>query len=158
MAKQKPETIIEWEAPEFRHYPKNVAWFLIFGIVVAVIIIYQIFQKDWFGAISILIIAFFFAAFALHKPKIVNIRISTEGLHINDTFIPYNQIKQFWVVNNDNHRTLNIETTAYLNHLLAIELHEQDADEVQEILQELLPENEESDETFVQRIAHRFRF
>ena len=155
---KQPETIIEWQAPEFRHYPKNAAWFITFGIIVALVVIYQISQKDWFGAISIAIIAVFFAAFALHRPKIVTVKISTIGLHIDDTDIPYTHIKQFWIVETDHHKTLNLETTAYLNHLLTIELHEQDADEVQEILEELLPENPDKKETLVQRVSHRFKF
>jgi hypothetical protein len=155
---KQPETIIEWQAPEFRHYPKNAAWFIIFTLVVAVLVIYQITQKDYFGAISIAIIAGFFGAFALHRPKIVTVRISTHGLHIDDAHIPFTHIKQFWIVDTEHHKTLNLETTAYLNHLLTIELNEQDADEVQEILEEILPENPEKSETAVQRISHRVKF
>jgi hypothetical protein len=153
-----PETIIEWQAPEFRHYPKNITWFIVFGGIVAVVIGYQLFQHDWFGGVAVAILAGLIAAFALHRPSEVTIRITTIGIHIDDTSIPYTHIKQFWIVDNDNHKTLNIETTAYLNHLLAIELHEQDADEVHEILSELLPENVEAEESVAQRIAHRFRF
>lgn len=158
MPRKEPETILEWQAPEFRHYPKNAAWFITFFIIVALIIAYEVFQHDWFGAIALAIIAIFFAIFAQHKPKIVNVAISTHGLHIDDTHIPYSRIRQFWVVDNDNHKTLNLETTAYLNHQLVIELSEQDSDEVQEILAQLLPENPENSETTIQRITHRFKF
>ena len=153
-----PEPIIDWEAPEFRHYPKNAAWYITFGVIAALVIAFELFMKDWFGAVTMVIISIFFALFALHKPKTVNVVISTHGLHVDDSHIPYSRIKQFWIVDNDNHKTLNIETTAYLNHLLAIELHEQDADEVQEILSELLPENPEKHELIHQRIAHRIKF
>jgi hypothetical protein len=153
-----PETIIEWEAPEFRHYPKNAAWFITFGFIVMLIVAYQLFEHDWFGAISMVIIAILFAAFALHKPKIVKVSISTHGLHIEDTHIPYNRIKHFWILETENHKTLNLETTAYLNHLLSIELDNQDADEVQEILEEILPENPDTEQTVAQHISHRFKF
>ncbi len=154
----QPETIIEWEAPEFRHYPKNAAWFITLGLIVAMLITYEIFQDDWFGAISILLIATLFVAFALHRPKNILIQLSTVGIHIEDTHIPYTHIKQFWIVDNDNHKTLNIKTTAYLNHSIAIELNNQDADEVYEVLSELLPENTNVEETVTQRIAHKFKF
>ena len=157
MAKQA-ETIIEWQAPEFRHYPKNAAWFITFIIIVAMLVVYQLFQNDWFGAISVTLMAILITAFALHRPKIVSVKISTLGVHIDDSHIPYTHIKQFWVVENDNHKTLNLETTAYLNHILAIELNDQDADEVQEILSELLDENVDAEETVAQQIAHRFKF
>lgn len=158
MAKKTAETIIEWQAPEFRHYPKNAAWFITFVLIVAMLIAYQVFQKDWFGAISVALIAVLFGAFAMHRPGIVNIRISTLGIHIDDTYIPFNNIRQFWIVDNDHHKTLNIETTAYLNHQLSIELEDQEADQIQEILEQLLPEKTDSEETIAQRIAHRLKF
>ncbi len=158
MAKKQAETILEWQAPEFRHYPKNAAWFITLGIIVALLVAYEIIQHDWFGSISIIIIASLFAAFALHRPKEVTIRLTTIGLHIDDTSIPYNNIRQFWIVDTDNHKTLNIDTTAYLNHQLSIELSDQNPDEVQEILEELLPEKTDAEETVIQRIAHRFKF
>lgn len=157
MARQA-ETIIEWQAPEFRHYQKNAAWFITFAIIVIMIVTYQLFQNDWFGAITVLIMAIIFGTFALHKPKDVIITLSTEGIHINDAYIPYIRIKQFWIVNNENHKTLNLETTAYINHLLSIELGNQNPTEVQEILAELLPENIDVEETLAQRIAHKFKF
>ena len=158
MPKKIPETIIEWQAPEFRHYPKNAAWFISFAIIVAMLVIYQVFQKDWFGAISVAVIATMFGIFAVHRPKMVTIKISTLGLHIDDTTIPFNNIRQFWIVDTEQHKTLNIDTTAYLNHQLHIELSDQDADEVQEILAELLPEKEDQQETAAQRIAHKLKF
>lgn len=158
MAKQQIETILEWRAPEFRHYPKNAAWFITYTVIVVLLIIYEVVQRDWFGGISIFIIASLFAAFALHKPKDVSVKITTHGLLIDDTNIPFNNIRQFWIVDNDNHRTLNIETTAYLNHQLNIELNQQDPDEVQEILAELLPEKEIAEETTIQKIAHKLKF
>lgn len=158
MARQEVETILEWQAPEFRHYPKNAAWFITYAIIVILLIVYEVVQRDWFGGISIFIIASLFAAFALNKPKVVTVKITTHGLHIDDTNIPYNNIRQFWIVDTNNHRTLNIETTAYLNHQLNIELNDQDPDEVQEILVELLPEKEVAEETMIQKIAHKLKF
>ncbi len=157
MAK-KAESIIEWQAPEFRHYPKNAAWFITLVIIVGLLVAYQIFQHDWFGAISVVLISILFGAFAMHKPNIVTVVISTLGIHIDDTYIPYNNIKQFWIVENENHKTLNLNTTAYLNHHLSIELDDQDAEEVRDILSELLPEKVDAEETPVQRIAHKIKF
>ena len=155
---KEPETILEWQAPEFRHYPKNGAWFITFALVIGMLITYLFFQQDWFGGISVLIIAILVGVFAMHRPNEVTIRLSTYGVHIDDTHIPYTQIKEFWIVDTENHKTLNINTTAYLNHLLSIELQDQNPNEVQEILEELLDEKEDAVETVAQRIAHRVKF
>lgn len=155
---EKFETILEWEAPEFRHYPKNLAWYITLFIITLLLIVYQVYQQDWFGALSVAIIASFVAIFARHQPQVIPIQISDKGIHWGDTYIPYTHIKHFWVIDDEEHRALNIETTAYLNHQLSIELDDQDPEFVREILLELLPEHEEPEPTLAQRIAHRFRF
>ena len=157
MTKQH-ETIINWEAPEFKHYQKNTAWYITLVIIVALLITYQVIESDYFGAISLAVVAGFIIFFARHKPKIIPVEISDQGIHINETLIPYSRIKHFWVIDSDAHKTLNIETTAYLNHILTIELGDQDADLVRDVLIELLPEHTETEPTVSQRIAHRFWF
>ncbi len=149
---------IGWEAPEFRHYPKNFAWYLTLFIIIGMIIMYLILQKDFFGAVTVAILTVFIVLFASQKPKNVQIGLSNKGLHIDSLHIPYKNIKHFWLVHNDNHKTLNMETTAYLNNMIVLELADQEPSEIREFLLEQLPENEGAAETLVQRIIHRFRF
>lgn len=151
-------TYLSWEAAEFRHYPKNIAWYGTLGIIVILIIAFEIFQKDYFGAISLGIIAIFILIFAMHQPTKINISLTSEGIRIERSFIPYSQMKYFWMVDNDNHKTLNIETTAYINRTILVELGNQNPNEVREILLREVPEHSSTEETFVQRLIHRLRF
>jgi hypothetical protein len=155
---KKITTFLQWDAPEFRHYPKNAAWYITMFILAALVVGYQAYHRDWFGGISLGVIALFVYFYSKQKPKIITIRISDAGIHINEFFVPYSHIRHFWIVDNSKHKALNIETTAYINHILTIELEDQDPDEVRAILQEELPENSEMEETLAQRISHRFKF
>lgn len=157
MAKEQL-TVFSWEAPEFKHYPKNPAWFITFGIILALLVVYQVIQADYFGAISFLIIGVIVGFFARHEPKTALIEISDRGIHINHDLIPYTRIRQFWIIDNEHHKTLNFETTAYLNHLLTVELHDLDSDELREFLADILPEHEEPKPTMAQQISRWFRF
>jgi hypothetical protein len=153
-----PLTVFAWEAPEFRHYPKNPAWYITLTIVVALLAIYQIIQNDYFGAVSLIVIGVLIVMFARHTPKMVDMEISDQGIHINNDLIPYTRIRHFWIVNDGVHKTLNFETTAYINHILTIELEDVDADELYDFLADILPEHEKPSPTLAQRISHRFRF
>ncbi len=157
MAKE-PLIVFDWEAPEFRHYPKNPAWYITLCIIVVLLVVYEIVQKDYFGALSLFLIGGFVLFFARQTPKVVPMQISDQGIHINDDLIPYQRIKRFWVVDDGIHKTLNIETTAYLNHELTVELEEMDADEVRDFLIDILPEHEQVEPTTAQKVAHRFKF
>ncbi len=155
---QKYNVIIEWEAPEFKHYPKNAAWYITLCILASLLVGYQLWNKDWFGAISLGIIGLFVYAYSKHKPQIIPIQISDVGIHLNDFFVPYTHIRHFWIVDTDHHQSLNIETTAYFNHILSIELEEMDPELIREILQEALPENSELEATLAQKMSHHFKF
>lgn len=157
MAKE-PLIIFSWHAPEFRYYPKNPAWYITFVVVVVLLVIYQIFQQDYFGAVSLIVIAGLITAFARQTPKLITIDVSDQGIHINKDLIPYNRIRQFWIINDGTHKTLNLETTAYINHLLTIELEDINADELYEFLADVLPEHDNPSPTIAQHISHRFKF
>ncbi len=156
--RQNYTTYLKWQAAEFRHYPKNIAWYITALLVIGLLVVYQIIKQDWFGAISISILAAFIVIYGRHIPGTMEVQISDKGVHLGDSVIPYTHIKHFWIVHNDKHQVLNIETTAYINHLIGIELEEQDPDEVKNILQKMIPEHTETQETLAQRIAHRFKF
>ncbi|QQS22666.1 hypothetical protein IPM19_03480 [bacterium] len=158
MPPKQPLNVFEWDAPEFRHYPKNPAWYITLLILVALLITYEIIANDYFGAISLAVVAGFVIFFGRQIPKQIPIRISDQGIHINNDLIPYQRIKHFWVVDDAAHKTLNIETTAYLNHQLTIELEDMDSDEVREFLADVLPEHEEPQPTTMQKISHRIKF
>ncbi len=155
---QQTLTVFEWEAPEFRHYPKNPAWYITLVIVVTLLVIYEIFSKDIFGAISLIIVAIFIILFGRQSPKIIPLQISDQGIHINQDMIPYQRIKHFWVVDDGIHKTLNFETTAYVNHLLTIELADMNSEEIREYLIDVLPEHDDTTPTTAQKISHRFHF
>ena len=146
--------ILKWEAPEFKHYHKNFGWYFTFWSVITLIVIYQIINKDVFGAFSVGFIAILGAILLKQKPENVEIRLTNTGLHIDDIHIAYKNMRHFWVVNTEDHRTLNIETTAYLNNFLIIELEEQDPETIRNILLPVVPEHEMTTPTTTQRIMH----
>lgn len=151
-------TVFLWQAPEFRHYPKNPAWYITFAVIAILLVGYQVLQKDFFGAISLAVIGVIVTIFAHHKPQEITIEISDLGIHINGDLIPYNRIRKFWIINDGTHKTLNFETTAYINHILTLELEDLDSDELHEFLSEILPEHEDPNPTTSQRLSHWFRF
>lgn len=157
MSNNHYDVILSWEAPEYKYYPKNLAWFITLFVVISFFILYLTVRGDYFGAVSVFFIAIIATAFALHEPKHITYTISDKGFHIGDNLIRYRAIKHFWVENEDNHKTLHIETVAYLNHLHEVELGDQDPQLIRAVLLELLPEHPEPIKTIPQRIAHKIK-
>ena len=157
MAKNKNS--LSWHASEFKEYEKNLGWYI--ALVACAILImgfFVIVQKDFFAAITIGILTIMIVFFARQKPQVLEIQLNNKGVYHGQVHIPYKQIKRFWIVDKHPHRTLNLETSTYLNRLMILELDEQDPDEVREFLLEYLPEHEDSEPTFAQRVIHWFKF
>ena len=155
----KNENRISWQAPEFRHYEKNIGWYItLVSIAVLIIGFFVILQKDYFAAITIAILTAAIVYFARQTPSIVEIHLTNKGVHHGPINVPYKQIKHFWVVDRENHKTVNFETSTYLNRLMVVELEDQDPDEIREFLLGYLPEHEETEPTVTQRLIHWLKF
>lgn len=152
------QNTISWQAPEFRYYEKNVGWYVTLAAVAILIIGFFVIEKDLFAAISLGILTILVILFSRHKPKLVKVELSPKGVRFGDLFFPYKQLINFWVVNNQNHKTLNLHSTTYLNNIIIIELEDQEPEQIREFLIHFLPEHSETEETAIQRIMHKLKF
>lgn len=147
-----------WQAPEFRYYEKNSAWYVTLMAVCVLIIGFFAIEGDWFAAITIFILAGCVVFFSTQRPEIVEVELNSKSLHFANIAFPYKQLKHFWIVNNQNHKTLNFETSTVLNNTIVVELMDQDEDEIRNFLLQFIPEHHETTETFAQKISHRLKF
>lgn len=158
MPPQKQITI-SWQAPEFKHYEKNLGWYTTLFAVTVLVVGFFVLQSDYFAAVIMLIVAVVTFYFARQHPRMMDIEINHNHIKYGPITFHYKHIKYFWIVNNDNHKTLNLETTTYLNNLIILQLEETDPEMVRIFLLQYLPEHPESvEETFAQKIMHLLKF
>ncbi len=150
---------LTWQAPEFRHFKKNAGWYIaLIASAVLIIGFFVITQQDYFAAITIGILTGLVVFFSRQEPQILEIQLTPKGIHYGNIHVPYKQIKHFWVVDGHPHKSVNFETTTYLNRMMVLELEEQDPEEVREFLLAYLPEHEGTEPTITQKIIHWLKF
>lgn len=149
---------ISWQAPEFKHYNKTIGWYVALISIAILISGFFVVQKDIFAAITTIILAGLVLLFSKQKPEIVPIEINDKTVKFGQIEYPYKQIKHFWVVHNERHKTVNLRTTTYVNNTIILELGTQNSEEVRNFLLKYLPEHETTDETFAQRLMHWLKF
>lgn len=152
------EVLHSWSSKEYPYYHKNFAWVFTFFVILVLIVVFQVLQKDYFGGLSVAVIGLLALFYALVPPKTIYILLSAKGIHLDDLFIPYNKMRHFWIVDNLNHKTLNIETRAFLQKILVLELGSQDPEKIRRILRDVLPELDESEPTIAQKFMKKFKF
>jgi hypothetical protein len=156
---QNKQTTISWQAPEYKHYEKNIGWYVTLVSVIVLISAFFIFvENDYFAAVTIALLGGLVIFFATQKPNDIEIELNHKSVRFGNLHFPYKQIKHFWVVHNQRHQAVNLVTTTYINNVIVLELVDQDPDEIREFLLQYLPEHETSVETFSQKIMHWFKF
>lgn len=150
---------ISWTAPEFIHYPKSLNWYLAAGGAALVLVVYFAFQKDFLTATMFVLLFLIVFFFARAKPRQVHITLSAHGIKLNDSRISYQQIKTFWLVYEPPEiKTVNFETSAYLNRYLTLQLGDGDPSEIRDFLLEYLLEDLDREERMPDKISRTLKF
>jgi hypothetical protein len=150
---------ITWQAPEYQEYRKHPLWFIGFGLVMALLVLYGIYTKSWTTAIMFGMFAFVGLIYASQKPKTIIIKLSGTGVQVHTQQIDYRAIRKFWVVYNPPViRCLYLETTSYLNPIVKIELANQDPRMVKSFLSKYVEEDLDGMESLVDVVARKMKF
>lgn len=152
-------TAISWTALEFEPRERQVIWFVGFFLVFGALIAYAIFSRSLITTIMFSVLAVVSFGFAIKKPRRLGHILSPAGIQVGNTFFSYKQIKKFWIdYNPPLTKTLNFETTAYLNNLITLQLENQDPIEVKSFLKKYLLEDLDREESLSEAIARKLKF
>jgi len=158
MEKSKTKEI-SWTAPEFIHYPKSLTWFVFVSLAGLALIVFFVIKKDFLTATLFLLLLILTYFFSSQTPKSLKIKINQAGLTVNEQKIPFDQLKKFWIVYEPPAvKTLNFETSAYLNRYLTLQLADQDPVALREFLLQHLIEDKARDEQLGDKIARKLKF
>jgi len=159
MENKSLKNAIEWTAYEYQYVPKSTSWHIAYSIMSALLIGYAVYSRSLMTIITFVVLSVVGWLFAIRKPKKMLYGLSTTGVVMDTTSIPYKNIKNFWILYKPPHvKTLNFETTAYLNRTVSIELGNQDPLEVKRFLQNYLLEDLDREESLTDIIARHIKF
>jgi len=149
---------ITWQAESHKQHLRSPAWYVIFGLVALCLIIFGIWSKSVTTVATFITVIFVVIVITSQKPRMLNYKVTKTGIAVGETVYPYKVIKTFWI----NYRppeikTLNFETSAYLNNLVTLQLGNQDPVTLKLFLSQYLRENLEREESFSETLARRLK-
>lgn len=157
--KKTNEKEIVWQGPEFREYAKHPLWFVAFGLVVALLVLYGIYNNSWTTAAMFMLMGILGIVYSTQKPRTVTVKVNALGIQVDNLMYSYKTLKKFWIVYYPPEvKVLYLETTAYLNRIVKLELAHQDPVRLREFLKEFLEEDLEGEESMVDVIARKLKF
>lgn len=151
--------IITWNAPEYAEAKKNPLWFVALAVVMGVVVLYGINAGSWSMVTVFILITLLMLYFGAQKPRTISVRLDATGVSVNNILYEYKVIRKFWMVYYPPEvKVLYLETGAYLNNLVRIELGKQDPVAVKNFLLQYLEEDLDGKESMVDILARKLRF
>ena len=154
---QLPESVT-WKAQSHQVQTRTSVWYAGFGFVSLGLILFAIFTHSVITLITFVLMIAVMLILSAQAPRSLTYKLTKTGIAAGSTVYPYKIIKTFWIVYNPPEvKTLNFETSAYLNNKISLELNEQDPVMVKRFLSQYLVENLDRDESITETLARRLK-
>lgn len=141
------EELASWEFPEYTKIERSKGWYISFIIVVIAMLIYSYFTNNPLFAIIITIFTVLYYITEKKEPEEARILILEDGIIINDKFIEYKVLKDFYIIYHPPViKNLYIQPKSQLKPRLAIPLENQNPVEIRDILLKYIDEDLEKEE------------
>ena len=148
---------IEWEAHEIDFQQKSADWFWAVGIIGLALAVVAAFFKDFLFSIFIVLAAFTIMLHGARSAKKLTIKISSQGVRINNELFPINHLKSFWIDEEQEQTWLIIHSDQSIVKSLKIPMVEIDPETIRDFLLDYL-EEEHHPPGFTDSIAEYFGF
>lgn len=157
MQKKLPETIT-WKALSHEHHHRSSGWYLMLGIVSLGLIGFGIYNHSILTVLTFILIILVVLILSAQRPRLLTYKASQTGISVGNTHYPYKIIKTFWIVYDPPQtKTLNFETTAYLNNRVSLQLADQNPVELKLFLSEYLPEDLDHEDSITETLAKNLK-
>lgn len=146
-AVQQPDSVgvepVRWQATEYIHHDKSMAWFAVFGLVVVVFILIAIFLiKSITFAILVPVMATALVVYSYRPPRVIDYTLSRQGLHINDRLYPFGDFKSFGVIRDDGEYSIMLIPTKRFRPGVTVYFPEEAGEAIVDMLGVRLPMQE----------------
>ncbi len=146
---KKPRSV-SWEAPEHHHIEKGNDWFFALIVIVVCLVLVAILLNDVLFALLLGIAGGVLLMVASNKPAIIPYEISVKGVKVGGEFYPYNNLLSYYIDEEDPHGPhILIKIDSKIMPLLVFPIPEEHIYEIEEILQDRLPEEYLEESIFV---------
>jgi len=135
------EILHQWQASEFEVQEQNtdLLYYILFFLIV--IVGYAVYSNSPIMAITFILLGVVGYINMGKKPRIIDFKLTDEGVAAGREFFTYENIKSFWIFYEpDNLKVISLHTDSYITPFVHIPLHNEDPVGMREILLKYLPE------------------
>jgi len=144
---------IEWQAPEFDYYKKDVSWYWLVIIVSIIVALIALWQKNLLFAIFIAVASIMIVVWGRRKPRIIEYRLNSDGLQISGKLYDLKSFDGFYI----DDEKLVLKHKARFRTYFKIQIDIEKKEAIENRLQHILPEIEYS-ESLIEAVSQWLGF
>lgn len=149
--------VLKWKAPDYYTFEKSPFWALGVGLVAIAFSLVLIYTENYFPVIIIILAVIVTFQIAHEKPKTQEFAIDEGGVLSRNNFIPFNEIKSFWIAKHGPKSILYLEPVNPIKGPVVIPIGGADPATIRNLLLRYLPEKLEAGEAFSEKLIRIFR-
>ena|SRR3989338_8325737 len=149
---------LRWVAKEYKHHERELGWYAGLFLFGAVLIAWALYTNNIILTILFVLMLLVVYVLSNRRPNEIIVELSDKGINLNGVVYPYRNLKNFCVFQHGDHTPeLIVETNSFLNRHLAIELEDQDQEEVAEFMRRYVREIQDYEENFIDHLIRQLR-
>ncbi|KPJ84781.1 hypothetical protein AMJ57_05455 [Parcubacteria bacterium SG8_24] len=138
---------MSWEIDEFPRYERGPFWYMFMLLFGGGLLIYAIVTANFLFALIVLMLALVIYLSSVREPSRIEFAITDLGVKIGRTFLPYKDIRRFWFIYEPPEvKNLHLDFKSPFRPRIAIDLEDQNPNEIRGILAHFVFEDFEEDE------------
>ncbi len=149
---------IKWEAWEFKLHQRSSLWYIVSLLLAVALIGYGVYTRNILTIVTFVVAAAAWFFYSMQTPRLLVHELTTTGIRVGEVFFPFRNIKKFWIIYTEANKSLNLETTAYLNNHILLQLGKLNPTQVKQFLKAYIPEDLDRQENISDVIARKIKF
>ncbi|MDD3498021.1 MAG: hypothetical protein PHH24_00760 [Candidatus Moranbacteria bacterium] len=157
MISEHSDVLIEWQGPEYEHYPKEKVWYLVASLILAAIVFYALINNSPIMAILFILIGIVGYIQLEKHPRVLDFKITHEGVMAGNELYDFDSVESFWIFYEPPHtKILSLHTDALLVPYVHIPVHQIDPVKLREVLMDFIPEKKQKPTMIdtIERLLH----
>ena len=152
-------TIIAWEAAEYVVYKKTTRWYVIFGVVLALLLFSAFLLKSFLTGVVFFLCGVLVFLYSERTPRRSNYEIRDTGILIGNRVFLYRELTAFNLIERGDVVYILLVSRRPIMPLIHVPVADDiDPNALRELLLQYLPEDEQVTEPFADVLAHWLGF
>lgn len=141
-ASQPDEVLLQWQVQDTAPEHKSTLWYIILGLIAAVIIVIAIFTQTWFVIPLGILVPWALSLYTNRGIGDHTYELATFHVSVDGKVHTYSNFKSFFVVETGKLTTFELVPGKRFGQLVTLHANDEEAEDVAEILASVLPETE----------------